>query len=85
MVVCLPGESDTAVANTNLVVEALREYITKEEIKGVDLYYSKFKGYGGEYPTIKIYNKEDQEIVFGNKNQEEALEILKRYSNLKIN
>ncbi|MBP6063821.1 MAG: hypothetical protein KBE73_02775 [Fusobacteriaceae bacterium] len=48
-------------------------------MSGVELYSSKFKGYGGDYPTLKIYDKEKREIVFGNKNSEEALEILEKY------
>ncbi|MGL5055730.1 MAG: hypothetical protein ACRC54_08655 [Fusobacteriaceae bacterium] len=61
------------------MIETLKKYILDKNLKGIELYYSKFQGYAGDYPTLKVYDKEKREIVFGNKNPEEAIEILEKY------
>lgn len=79
MVIYFPSNEGVAIKNTDLVIETLTGYIIENSISGVELYTSKFGGYGGEYPTIKVCDRENRELVFGNKNSKQVIEILETY------
>jgi len=73
------SKSDISVKNADLVIKSIIDLMEIEDIENVALYKTEFLGYGGEFPSLEIIVPNKGNVVFGNVDSKEAIELIKKY------
>ena len=75
----MSSKSDISVKNADLVIKSIIDLMEIEDIENVALYKTEFLGYGGEFPSLEIIVPNKGNVVFGNVDSKEAIELIKKY------
>ena len=73
------SKSDISIKNADLVIKSIIDLMEIEDIENVALYKTEFLGYGGEFPSLEIIVPNKGNVVFGNVDSKEAIELIKKY------
>jgi hypothetical protein len=58
---------------------AVIDFVKGKELKDVVVYQTEFFGYSGDLPAIEIIIPDKGQVVFGNVDVEEGIEIVEKY------